>query len=81
MRAREKHWLVSDQNAKGTVLCAPCQLTDQKNKELGSPDTLPNWRPWKARCLLWYQEQAKVSLYTPSRNPPAALLLLFIKNT
>lgn len=39
-RAREKHWLVSHWNAKGTVLWTPCQLIAQENKELlGDPDT------------------------------------------
>lgn len=55
-RAREKHWLVSHQNAKGTVLYTPCQLTAQKNKELGNRDTLASWRPWKVGWLSGYWE-------------------------
>lgn len=37
-RTREKHWLVSHWNAKGTVLWTPCQLIAQENKELGNAD-------------------------------------------
>lgn len=37
--------LVSHQNAKGTVLSAPCQIAAQKNRALGSLDTLASWRP------------------------------------